>query len=95
MWYLSTANAGQWHWVKSEHPIKKEYSDILDEFIKEKGITKVIVSYTTDCYFSKCELINDETLETIYVDAYYHVYGNGELHAYDMTTPHWDRKRLF
>ena len=77
MWYKSTANGGRFSWVKSESPLSPRVSNILDEAIAKYGIKNIRVHVSSDCYFSKYELINDETLETILVDVYTFNYGQG------------------
>ena len=89
MWYISTSNAGSWSWVKSEYPLDKEKSAALDDFINRFGLDAVRVVYSGDMCFSKFELINDDTLDTISVDCFRQTYG-AELKAYDARVPHYE-----
>ena len=61
----------------------------LDDFINHFGLDAVRVVYSGEMCFSKFELINDHTLDTIPVDCFRQTYG-AELKAYDARVPHYE-----
>lgn len=68
MWYKEFRNGGLYHMVGGEAPVPQEMSNLLDSLMS-KGI-KFRVYYTDfelDGYTNVLGLINDETLEEVYV----------------------------
>lgn len=71
MWYMSGCNGGLYHWVKWEYPVP-EITKVI-EYLRSINVKfKVECLETEHGYSGEMMLINDETLETIYVDRYIH-----------------------
>lgn len=68
MWYISTRNGGQYWHVRNERPASAELNNVLEELTASgKKFRVYYTQYEYSGYSSYVNLINDETLDTIYV----------------------------
>ena len=85
MWYVSTRNGGQYWHIRNERPVSAELNNVLEELTASGKKFRVYFNeYEYSGYHGKVELINDDTLDTLYVrhhisfgwhgDAYWRVY---------------------
>ena len=85
MWYISTRNGGQYWRIHNEYPASAELNNVLEELSASGKKFRVYYNeYEYSGYHGKVELINDDTLDTLYVrhhisfgwhgDAYWRVY---------------------
>lgn len=68
MWYIETRNGGRYTHVGSEYLAPKELQSILDCMTKQ-GLKPYVhyVEYEYNGYSSRVSIINDETLEEVFV----------------------------
>ena len=88
MWYVETRNAGLYSSVRNEFPAPEELSNLIDS-LKETGV-KFRVYYTQyeyEGYYSRVSLINEDTLEELFVHDYtcfgHDGFAYWELEVYD------------
>lgn len=68
MWYIDASNGGCYSYIKNEYPAPEEMNFILN-LLTLLGVEFRVNLWESEYFFyhSEVELINDETLETIYV----------------------------
>lgn len=68
MWYISTRNGGQYWRIRNERPASAELNNVLEELAASGKKFRVYYNeYEYSGYSGDVELINDDTLNTIYV----------------------------
>ena len=68
MWYVSTRNGGQYWKVRNERPASAELNKVLEDLTASGKKFRVYYNeYEYSGYSGDVELINDDTLNTIYV----------------------------
>lgn len=68
MWYISTRNGGQYWRIRNEYPASAELNNVLEELAASGKRFRVYYNeYEYSGYSGDVELINDDTLNTIYV----------------------------
>lgn len=68
MWYISTRNGGQYWKVRNERPASAELNKVLEDLTASGKKFRVYYNeYEYSGYSGDVELINDDTLNTIYV----------------------------
>lgn len=68
MWYISTRNGGQYWNVRNERPASAELNRVINELTASgKKFRVYYTQYEYSGYSGYVSLINDETLDTIYV----------------------------
>lgn len=68
MWYISTRNGGQYWKVRNERPASAELNKVLEDLTASGKKFRVYYNqYEYSGYSGSVELINDDTLDAIYV----------------------------
>lgn len=68
MWYISTRNGGQYWHIRNERPASAELNNVLEELTASGKKFRVYYNeYEYSGYSGSVKLINDDTLDTIYV----------------------------
>ena len=68
MWYISTRNGGRYWHIRNEKPVSVELNNVLEELTASGKKFRVYYNeYEYSGYHGDVSLINDDTLDTIYV----------------------------
>lgn len=81
MWYVSTRNGGQYWHIRNEYPASAELNRVLEDLTSSGKKFRVYYNeYEYSGYHGDVELINDETLDTIFV--HHHISFGWDGNAY-------------